>query len=1048
MWLQIISMKRPVTVIVAVISMMLVAIFGITSMKEDIFPDLNLPVIYVVQGFGGMAPDQMEGYIVSTYEVHFLYIPGIDHIESQSIQNVSMMKVFFHPGTNMAEALSTCVAMVSRARSLMPPGIIEPFVLRFDAGSLPVGQLVLDSKDASIDRLQDLAYVRVRPDLGTIPGATAPPPFGGNVRTIVVNVNAEKLRQFNISGDMIVKALATGNAVIPAGNVRIGDFMQITPINTDLPDIHQLDYLPIKMGQGPTVFMKDVATITDASDILAGYALYNGRRTVYVPLIKRADASTVSVVNALKAHLKSMQDMLPKNVNISYHFDQSKHVTNSINGLLFEGALGAILPGIMILLFLRDLRSTLIVVTTIPCVLLGACLSLYLTGQTINIQTLSGLSLAIGILVDEATVDIENIHSHLARGEPINRATLMAGIETRVPRLLAMLSIIAVFVPSFFMTGIVRSLFVPLSLSVGFCMVWSFFMSSSLVPVMSVYLIRQQKEDEEGGNGPFARLRRAHEKLVKALMSVHKLVIPIYLLFFTTLSVCLFPLIGREMFPNSDTDEFRVRIRCATGTRVEVTEKKVLQVLDLIKREAGPGNVQATLGYAGQQPVQFVLNSVFLWTSGPHEAVMDIKLREAAKIDLPTFKDRLRKVFSAEMPDVKFSFEPGDLVSQIMNFGSTTPISVLIKGPDLDVSRGYAEKVKAEMAKIPYLRDLQYGQPLNYPTVDININRELAGQFNLTPSQIGDSLVPATSSSRYILQNYWMDRKTGVAYQVQVQVPQNQIQSMEALKNFPTMMTEKTSHPLLGDVADVSMGKCVGEYDRDNMMRLVSLTANISNMDLGTVGDEVEKALARAGAPPRSVRVKVAGQVPVLHETFSHLFTGLGLAVCVIFLMLTGYFQSLRMAAVVLSTLPAIISGVLLALFLTHTTINVESFMGAIMSIGVGVSNAILLVVFAEKSRVEGKNSIDAALHGAQERLRPILMTSSAMVSGMIPMALALSEGGQTSAPLGRAVIGGLIMSTLAALTVLPLVFAAMQKNSPVKSPTIYPEDDHVQEIS
>ncbi len=345
MWLQIISMKRPVTVIVAVISIMLVAIFAITSMKEDIFPDLDLPVIYVVQGFGGMAPDQMEGYIVSTYEVHFLYIPGIDHIESQSIQNVSMMKVFFHPGTNMAEALSTCVAMVSRARSLMPPGIIEPFVLRFDAGSLPVGQLVLDSKDASIDRLQDLAYVRVRPDLGTIPGATAPPPFGGNVRTIVVNVNSEKLRQFNISGDMIVNALATGNAVIPAGNVRIGDYMQITPINTDLPDIHQLDYLPIKMGQGPTVFMASIATITDASDILAGYALYNGRRTVYVPLIKRADASTVSVVNALKANLKSMQEMLPKNVNISYHhFDQSKHVTESINGLLFGYILGPFCP--------------------------------------------------------------------------------------------------------------------------------------------------------------------------------------------------------------------------------------------------------------------------------------------------------------------------------------------------------------------------------------------------------------------------------------------------------------------------------------------------------------------------------------------------------------------------------------------------------------------------------------------------------------------------------------------------------------------------------
>lgn len=1039
MWLQIVSMKHPVTVFVAIISIMLVAVFGISSMKQDIFPDLNLPVIYVVQGYGGMAPNQMEGYIVSTYEVHFLYIPGIDHIESQSIQNVAMMKVFFHPGTNMAEALSTCVAMVSRARSLMPPGVLEPFVLRFDAGSLPVGQLVLDSKDASIDRLQDLAFVRVRPDLGTIPGATAPPPFGGNARTIVINVNADKLRQYNLSGDMIVNALATGNRVTPAGNVRIGDFMQITPVNTDLPDIHQLDYLPIKMGAGPTVFLRDVATVTDASDILAGYALYNGRRTVYVPLIKRADASTVSVVNALKAHLKAMQELLPKNVNLSYHFDQSKHVTDSINGLLFEGALGAILPGLMIFLFLRDLRSTLIVVTTIPCVLLGACLSLFMTGQTINIQTLSGLSLAIGILVDEATVDIENIHSHLARGEKITRATLMAGVETRVPRLLAMLSIIAVFVPSFFMTGIVRSLFVPLSLSVGFCMIWSFIMSSSLVPVLSVYLIKHMKEEED--KGPFSVLRNFHAAIVKTLLKFPRIVIAVYLVVFTSLAIILFPQIGREMFPNSDTDEFRVRIRCATGTRVEVTEKKVLQVLDLIKREAGPGNVQATLGYAGQQPVQFVLNSAFLWTSGPHEAVMDVKLRDAAKIDLDTFKNHMRDVFAKEMPGVAFSFEPGDLVSQIMNFGSTTPISVLVKGPDIGVCREYAEKIKTEMSKIKYLRDLQYGQPFNYPTVDINIDRELAGQYKLTPDQIGNSLVPATSSSRYILQNYWMDRKTGVAYQVQVQVPQNQMQTIDSLKNFPTMLTEKNLHPLLSDVAEVAYGKCVGEYDRDNMMRLVSLTANISGMDLGNVGDEVEAALKRAGAPPRSVRVKVAGQVPVLHETFTHLFTGLGLAVGVIFLMLTGYFQSLRVAAIVLSTLPAIASGVLLSLYLTHTTVNVESFMGAIMAIGVGVSNAILLVVFAEKSRVEGKSSSEAALHGAQERLRPILMTSSAMVAGMIPMALALSEGGQTSAPLGRAVIGGLIMSTLAALTVLPLVFAVIQNKSPINSPSVYPED-------
>ncbi len=1040
MWLQIVSMKRPVTVIIAVISMMLASILAISSMKQDIFPDLNMPVIYVVQGYGGMAPDQMEGYIVSTYEVHFLYIPGIDHIESRTIQNISMMKVYFHPGTNMSEALSTCVAMVSRARTLMPPGTVEPFVLRFDAGSLPVGQLVLSSKTKTIEQLQDLAFVRVRPELGTIPGATAPPPFGGNARTIVISADSEKLKRYNISGDKIVEALATGNQVIPAGNARIGDFMQITPINSDLPDIHQLDNLPIKLGAGPTVFLRDVAQVTDSSDILAGYALHNGRRTVYVPVVKRADASTVSVVNALREHLPVMQKLLPEDVTISYEFDQSKHVTDSIKGLLNEGALGAILPGLMIFLFLRDLRSTLIVVTTIPCVLLGACLSLYVTGQTINIQTLSGLALAIGILVDEATVDIENIHAHMARGEPVTRATLAAGFETRVPRMLAMLSIIAVFVPSFFMTGVTKALFVPLSLAVGFCMIWSFFMSSSLVPVMAVYLIRH-KEDSQEKEGFFSKLKAAHSKFVMHLMNIRAIVIPAYLILFSCLSVFLFSEIGRELFPDSDTDEFRVRMRCPTGSRVEITEENALKMISIIKREAGPGNVEATLGYAGQQPVQFVISSVFLWTSGPHEAVIDVNLREEAKINLPEFKDRLRKRFAEEMSDSTFSFEPGDLVSQIMNLGSPTPISVVIKGPDLNDCRLYAERVKAEMAKIPYLRDLQFGQPLDYPTVDINIDRELAGQFSLTPSQIGRALVPATSSSRYILENFWMDRKTGVAYQVQVQVPQNQIQSIEALKHFPTMVTDNREHPLLGDVASVTFGKCVGEYDRDNMMRMVSLTANIAGADLGTVGEAVRAALKRAGEPPRSVRAKVAGQVPVLSDTFSHLFIGLSLALVVIFLMLTGYFQSPKLATVVLSTAPAIVAGVLVMLRVTGTTLNIESFMGAIMSIGIGVSNAILLVNYAEMSRLEGKTAIEAAIHGAQERLRPILMTSIAMVSGMVPMALALSEGGQQSAPLGRAVIGGLTMSTIAALTVLPLVFATIQKNSPTTNPSIHPDD-------
>jgi multidrug efflux pump subunit AcrB len=1032
-------MRRPITIIIGVFSLMLLAVMALSTMKEDIFPDLNIPSIYVIQGYGGMAPDQMEGYLVSTYEVHFLYIPGVDHIESKSIQNISMIKIYFHPGTNMSEALSTTVAMVDRARTLMPPGTLEPFVLRFDAGSLPVGQLVLDSKTKTIDQLQDLAFVRVRPELGTIPGASAPPPFGGNARTIVINVNAQRLRQFNISGDMIVNALASGNMITPAGNVRTGDFMRISPINTDLPDIHQLDYLPIKMGAGPTIFMRDIAYITDGSDILAGYALYNGRRTVYVPVIKRADASTVSVVNALKEHLPVMQTLLPPDVKLSYEFDQSKHVTDSIKGVLDEGALGAILPGLMILLFLRDIRSTLIVVTTIPCALLGASLALYATGQTINIQTLSGLALAIGILVDEATVNIENIHTHLAKGEPITRATLAAGVETMVPRFLAMMSILAVFVPSFFMVGITRALFVPLSLAVGFAMISSFLLSSTLVPVMAVYLVKSQHHGEK--EGPFSKFQHGFAGFVGKMMPLRAIIVPVYLVAALLAAFCLFHMIGTEMFPSADTTEFRVRIRCRTGTRVEVTERKVLQSLALIKREAGPGNVEATLGYAGQQPVQFVISSVFLWTAGPHEAVMDVRLREAAKIDLPAFKDKLRHVFAKEMPDVAYSFEPGDIVSQIMNLGSPTPIQVIVKGPDIVDSRIFAEKIKAEMAKIPYLRDLQYGQPQEYPTVDIKIDRELAGQFGLTPQQVGNSLVPATSSSRYILENFWMDRGTGVSYQVQVEVPQDQIASIEDVQHFPAMTSPNEQHPLVGDVAKVTYGKCVAEYDRDNMMRLVSLTANIRGADLGTVGRDVEAAVKRAGAPPRSVRVRVAGQVPVLKDTFTHLFIGLALAVGTIFLMLTGYFQSPKLAIVVLSTAPAIIFGVLFVLWASGTTLNVESFMGAIMSIGVGVSNAILLVAFAERNRIEGMPAVDAALNGASERLRPILMTSIAMVSGMVPMALALSEGGQQSAPLGRAVIGGLTMSTVAALTMLPLVFALVQGKSSLVSPSLHPDD-------
>lgn len=1066
MWIIAASMKRPITVIAAVLSMVLVAVMAVNSMKQDIFPDLKIPAIYVIQGYGGMSPEQMEGYIASTYELYFLYVPGIEHIESRSIQNVSLIKIFFQPGTDMASAMSAVVAMANRATSLMPHGTYNPFVLRFDAGSLPVGELVLSSETKDVKALEDLAYTRIRPMLATVPGAEAPPPFGGNIRSIVISVDAEKLKRYNISGDEIIQALATGNKVLPAGNVRTGDYMRIAPVNSDLPDIHQLDDMPVRTGHGPQIRIRDIGVVQDSSDILAGYALFQGRRTVYIPAVKRADASTVSVVDELQKTLPKMQGVLPPDVKISYEFDQSKYVREAISDVFHEGLMGTILPGLMILLFLRDFRSTIIVVTSIPLSLMSAIVGLWLCGQTFNIQTLSGLALAIGILVDEATVCIENIHSHLAKGDHLHRAVFDACVETMVPRLLAMLSVLAVFIPSFFMTGITRELFIPLSLAVGFAMIASTTLASTLVPIMGVWLIKPHHK--AAARDWVDGLKDRLGELLAFLMPMRQLIIPVYVITAGVLVVFLYNNIGKQLFPDSASNQFRVRISAPTGMRVEALEQRVLKTLNIVKAEVGEHNLEKTLGYAGQQPPMFPISSAFLWTSGPHQAVMDLQVREDAKIDVAKLKAKLRVKLAEELPDTKFSFEPGDIVSQIMNIGSPTPITVQVSGHSLVADKVYAEKVMKEMQKIALLKDLQWGQPLDYPTCQIEIDRELAGQLGVTATDVARSLQPAFFSSRFVNLSLWRDADTGFSYQVQVQVPQDQIKSKDDIATFPTMrdskdieMDEKDhlenpeidkyyagsksryrQHPLISDVANVNYGVTQGEYDRYNMMRMLSLTANIGGDDLGRAGEAVSEAVKRVGKPPAGVFVDVMGQVPLLSDTFFHLLSGLILAVVVITLMLLAYFQAARVVLIVMSTTPMILLGVLTMLTLTGTTLNVQSFMGAIMCIGVGIANALLLVVFAEESRRNGMTATQAAVHGAQQRMRPILMTSIAMVAGMIPMALSSGQ----SAPLGRAVIGGLSMSTTAVLTLLPLVFAMIQSNAPLHPASVHPDDYPVAE--
>jgi len=1041
MWLINTALRRPFTILVAVISVALGSVLAVTRMPVDIFPNLNLPVIYVAQPYGGMDPAQMESFLTSYYEYHFLYVSGIEHVESRSIQNVALLKLFFHPGTDMSQALAQVISYVERSKAFMPPGTVNPFVMRFDAGSAPVGQLVFSSETRGVAEIQDLALFRVRPVFSTLQGVSAPPPFGGNQRTVIVRVDPERLRSYSMSPEEVAKAIAAGNAILPAGNVRTGDLNRLAPMNGVVRDIRELADLPIRAGSGPNVYVRDVGVVENGSDILSGYGLVNGRRTVYIPVTKRSDASTLDVVNRVKAELPRFQSLVPEDIKVSFEFDQSTIVKNSIRGLVFEGALGALLTGLMVLLFLRDARSALIVVTTIPFAIFAGVVGLWLAGQTINIMTLGGLALAIGILVDEATVAVENIHTHLSGGSPVRRAVWDATRETVTPRLLAMLAVLAVFAPSLFMAGVARSLFVPLSLAVGFTMLASYFLSNTLVPALSAWLLKRSQHAEGRKHPLFERVRGRYEILLNATWRWRWVALAIY----ATVSLAGVFLIGRnlgvDIFPQVSAGIFQLRLRAPIGTRVERTEVVALKALETISREAGANNIDITLGFVGTQPASYPVNTIHLWTSGPHEAVLTIAFKRGSGVRLEEFKERLRRKLPEEIPGVALSFEAGDLISKVMNFGAPTPIEVAVSGPNLNANRAFADKVMAEMKKIPILRDLQFDQALDYPTVDIKVDRKRAGQLGVTVEQIGRSLVAATSSSRFTQPVYWRDPASGTAYQVQVEVPQSRITSIEDVQSIP-VNASNGARALAGDVAEISFGTAVGQYDRYNQQRMVTITGNVAGADLGGAARETEAAIARAGEAPRGARVDVRGQVPPMRQTQSGLEFGLLLAIAVIFLLLVANFQSLRASLVILSMIPAVVLGVVAALWGAGTTLNVQSFMGAIMAVGVSVANAILLVTFAEQRRREGQEARAAAMAAASSRLRPILMTSFAMIAGMAPMALGIGEGGEQTAPLGRAVIGGLAASTIAVLIVAPLVFAIAQRKASRASASLHPDDE------
>lgn len=1042
----ILSLRKPIMLLVAIIAIVLISIMTISKMPIDIFPSLGVPVIYVSQPYGGLDPTQLEGHVSTFYETQFLYVSGIKGVETKNIQGEALFKLSFYPGTDMASSMAEVIGAINRAKNAMPPGTVPPQVIRFDAGNIPVGDLVLSSKTKSISEIQDIANIRVRPMFASIPGVSSPPPFGGNQRTIVITVDSAKLRDYHLTPDDVIQAIAANNTITPSGNVGIGKLNRQTPMNTVVDDPQELANVPLVAKAGPTVFLKDVGTVADSSDTLVGYALVNGKRSVYIPVTKRADASTWNVVQEVKATLPAFKDAVPADVNVSYEFDQSGYVVNALMELLSESATGAILTGLMILVFLRCWRSTLIVVTTIPIALLFAVIALAVCGQTINIMSLGGLALAVGVLVDEATVTIENIHTHLAEHKPVARGVYDALREIVLPKLLAMFCILAVFVPAFFMTGVPRALFVPLALAVGFSMIASFLLSQSLVPIMSVWLLDSKNHHAKPEKTPskfsLTYLTFRYAEVMEKLLKYPKLLVPCYLLFALAILAVVGGSLGSELFPKVEGNQFKFRLKAPTGTRVEETERLTLKALNIIQQEVGgKKNVNISLAYVGTQPSAYASAPVYLWTSGPQDAVVSVALKKDLPIQVDRLEEKLRTRFSQEMPaGTTVSFEPADLVSQVMNQGATTPVEIAVLGKSLQQDHAFAGKLKKALAKLPYIRDLQDGQPFEYPTLNIHMDRELVGQMGLTIQKLSQSIIAATSSTRFVLPNFWLDKEKGAAYQVQVQIPQNQMASADDLNAIPAT-DSPTGHPTIGDVADVSNGHTYGEIDRINSKRLVSVIANLHDKDLGGASRDIEKVVESVGKPPRGMDVKIRGQVSLMLETLEELKSGLLLAVVAIFLLLAANYQSFKLSLVVVSTLPAVLCGAVIMLALTGTTLNIQSAMGSIMALGVAVANAILLVTMAENYRKQWGNATVAALEGARTRLRPILMTSLAMIVGMIPMASGLGEGGGQSAPLGRAVIGGIIASTFATLTILPLVFTLVQNKASTASPSLDPED-------
>jgi multidrug efflux pump subunit AcrB len=1053
MWIVRLALRRPYTFVVMSMLIVLLGVVAITRMPTDIFPEIDIPVVSVVWAYQGISSEEMSEVITIRSERGITTtVNDVEHMESQSLPGLGIIKLFFHPTAKVEAAVAQLNASTQSSLRTMPTGTNAPSILRYNASSVPILQLGLSSDSLNEQAIYDLGYNSIRTQMATVQGASFPLPYGGRPRQISVDLDLKALYAKNLSPMDIVNTINTQNLIVPAGLARIGTHEYTVRLNSEPEVVEAFNNLPVKQMNGATIYLRDVGHVRDGYAVQTNIVRHNGSRGSLLTVLKNGGASTLEIVDRIKSVLPRIRSTLPASLKISLLFDQSVFVRAAITGVLKEATLAALLTALMILLFLGSWRSTIVVCISIPLSILTSLAILNLLHQTTNVMTLGGLALAVGILVDDATVEIENIHRNLGQRKPLVRAILDGAQQIAVPAFVSTLCICIVFVPVIFLTGAAKYLFTPLAMAVVFAMMASYLLSRTLVPTMVKYLLRREADlyqDESGEmehgmpglfgsihhgfqNG-FNRMREGYRRLLAASLAHRKVVIGGFFILGVACA-SLAPFIGSDFFPPVDAGQIRLHVRAPAGTRIEETEAYFSQVEDTIRRVIPAHDLADILDNIGLPYSGLNIALSDTATIGPFDGEILVSLRPGDHASTWDYVRELRKQLNRQFPSLTFFFQPADIVGQILNFGLPAPIDVQIMGTLTNITKNYAigKRIQARLARIPGAVDVHMHQVVDAPELRFDVDRTRAIQLGLTQRDVANSLLVSLSSSGQISPNYWISPTNNVDYPVAVQTPQYRVDSTEALLQTPIRSDSLKTPQLLTNIARMHRGTTPSVVNHYNVQPLYDIYANVQDRDLGSVAKEVEKALQTFQQElPKGSYIDMRGQVATMKSSFVGLGLGMIFAILLVYFVMVVNFPSWLDPFIILMALPGAMLGILLMLFITQTTINVPSLMGAIMSIGVATSNSILLVNFANDMRVTGTDAIQAALEAGYTRLRPVVMTALAMIVGMLPMALGMGEGGEQNAPLGRAVIGGLLMATVATLFLVPVVYSILRRKSP-----------------